>query len=83
MNLENVEFSTVNVMSGGLPPAEEEERPSSFPIDPIPDDTKSNEDAPVSFPIVDPVTDDSKQEEEDRPLSFPIDPIPDDSGVKG
>ncbi len=82
MNIENVEFATVNLMPGVLPPEEEEERPSSFPIDPIPDDTKSDEDVPVSFPIVDPVTDDTKQEE-DRPLSFPIDPIPDDTGVKG
>ena len=83
MNIEIVSLTAVSMMPGGLPPDDEEEVPSSFPIDPIPDDSKIEEDTPVSFPIVDPATDDSKQEEEDRPLSFPIDPIPDDSGVKG
>lgn len=78
MNLENVDTTAVKMVPG----EDSEEAPISFPIDPIPDDTRSDEDAPVSFPIVDPATDDTKQEEEDRPVSFPIDPIPDDSGVK-
>jgi len=81
VNIEKIELTPVE-MPVGSPLGDEEDAPSSFPIDPIPDDSKIQEDTPASFPMEDPHTDDSELDE-DRPLSFPIDPIPDDSGVKG